>query len=517
MVESGTRQGLIREAAVEPSIFLDFNLPKAATWFYFSLILSITLFFQFSRLLSVRNLDILTLFLLVPGFLLHIEAHTFLRQAEHEELLAAESRLPAAQEITSAVASLAGKEGLAGGFLRLAVMNAPLETLELTTKATLSRDRGQRELLFAYIWLLSGSAYWLIRALVDLALVRRPVMSPNLNTTGLGWLGLALAFCLTAVVYRPSSDSVVAAPIGARPIAIEQLQDRATAVVRQTQNGLGQTPTVDLRFWVQRSLAIGCHLAVVVGLFMIGLRHFQDLTTAMALGTLYLLLPYTAFHIAQLHLVWPAAFVTWAIYCYRRPVLSGWLLGLAGGSSFVTLLLFPLWVGFYSKRGAGRFAIAFLTTVGVSLGVLALALSWEGLLPANYLSDYLPDWIPWKQSGSESVWTGLHGAYRLPIFVLYVAFLAVVTIWPTPKNLSHLVSQSAAVLIGVQFWHADRGGFYILWYLPLILLMVFRPTLTAHEPPIAEPGQGRMLRWANAAWRRVTSSRSTSGPKELAV
>src|SRR5215471_8263477 len=52
------------------SIFLDFNLPNAATWFYFSLLLGIALFFKFSRLLSVRNVDVLTLFLLVPGLLL---------------------------------------------------------------------------------------------------------------------------------------------------------------------------------------------------------------------------------------------------------------------------------------------------------------------------------------------------------------------------------------------------------------------------------------------------------------
>ena len=52
------------------SIFLDFNLPNATTWFYFSGLLAIALFFKFSRLLSIRNWDVLTLFLLVPGLLL---------------------------------------------------------------------------------------------------------------------------------------------------------------------------------------------------------------------------------------------------------------------------------------------------------------------------------------------------------------------------------------------------------------------------------------------------------------
>src|SRR5438874_119902 len=51
------------------SIFLDINLPNASTWFYFSALLAIALFFKFSRLLSVRNLDVLTLYLPMPGFL----------------------------------------------------------------------------------------------------------------------------------------------------------------------------------------------------------------------------------------------------------------------------------------------------------------------------------------------------------------------------------------------------------------------------------------------------------------
>src|SRR5437588_9077591 len=55
---------------VPGSIFFDFKLPTAATWFYFSLLLAVALFFKFSRLLSMRNWDVLTIFLLVPGLLL---------------------------------------------------------------------------------------------------------------------------------------------------------------------------------------------------------------------------------------------------------------------------------------------------------------------------------------------------------------------------------------------------------------------------------------------------------------
>ena len=65
---------------VGASIFFEFNLPNSTTWFYFSLLLAIALFFRFTRFFSVRNLDVVALFLLVPGLLLLLQA-----QAESHE------------------------------------------------------------------------------------------------------------------------------------------------------------------------------------------------------------------------------------------------------------------------------------------------------------------------------------------------------------------------------------------------------------------------------------------------
>src|SRR5437868_15527877 len=105
------------------SVFLDFNLPKATTWFYFSALLAVALFFKFSRFLSVRNWDVVALFLLVPGLLLLLEP-------------------------------------------------------------------GPKT--FGYVWLFAGSAYFLARCLLDLALVQRPALAPNLTLGGLAWMAGAL-------------------------------------------------------------------------------------------------------------------------------------------------------------------------------------------------------------------------------------------------------------------------------------------------------------------------------------
>jgi hypothetical protein len=33
------------------------------------------------------------------------------------------------------------------------------------------------------------------------------------------------------------------------------------------------------------------------------------------------------------------------------------------------------------------------------------------------------------------------------------------------------------VLLGSQFWKAHNGGLFMAWYLPVLLLVVFRPNL----------------------------------------
>ena len=390
------------------SIFLHFNLPNATTWFYFSFLLAVALFFKFSRLLSIRNLDVISLFLLVPGLLL------------------------------------------------------------------LRESQGNR---WAYVWLLAGSGYFLARCLLDLALVRRPALSPNLNLGGLAWLAGALFVCLVAVAVRQPRDHT------------EQLEKAPSLVVQVQQQGvniLTQQPAAraaagpDAPLWVRRILAIVCHLAIVAGLIVVGRRHFQDAHAGMAAATFYLLLPYTAMDIGQWHYVWPMALTVWAVACYRKPTLAGLLLGLAAATMYFPLVTLPVWLSFYWRRGAGRFAGAFALTAAVSLGLI-----WanDELVRGLQSALSLADWQPWREPvRTEGFWSDIHWAYRMPVFIAYLAFVVATAFWPMPKDLAHVLALSAAVLIGIQFWYADRGGVYVLWYLPLLLLLVFRPNLSDRRP-----------------------------------
>jgi len=447
-------------------VFLDFNLPNATTWFYFSFLLAVALFFKFSRLLSMRNWDVVTVFLLVPGFL-------FLQEARQQAAEKQAAPAPVAKAVKTA---------------------GPIEPADPATP-----DAGTNFTWLGYLWLLGGSGYFLFRCLFDLALVQRPALAPNLTLGGLAWLAGALFVCLIAVGFRPT-DYRTGVPVHASPSDDKQV-GRESMPLNLAQRPLG--------FWVKRTFAVYCHLAVVAGLLVIGIRHFQDPAGGMAAGTFYLMLPYTGMYVGQAHHVWPMVLVVWALASYRLPLLAGTLLGFAAGTAYFPALLLPIWLSFYWRRGTGRFLFAFTFVAALCLLVTGIIL-WltDDLAQAVREALALPDWQPWKVPTSEGFWTGIHWAFRIPVFIAYLAFVVATAVWPLPKNLAHVIALSAAVLIGTQFWYADQGGVYVLWYLPLLMLLVFRPNLSDRRPSPIMPetdwltrlgrslrrGLGRLLR-----------------------
>lgn len=129
-----------------------------------------------------------------------------------------------------------------------------------------------------------------------------------------------------------------------------------------------------LHWYETRTTAILANLAIVIGIVLIGYRHFDNIHTGVAAASLYLLLPYTAHmtphidHVIPVDHVIPAALIIWAIEAYRRPIVAGFLLGLAAGVAYYPLYLLPLWCGFYWRRGVVRFSL------GVLLALLLLVI-----------------------------------------------------------------------------------------------------------------------------------------------
>jgi len=397
------------------------------TWFYHSLLLVIAVYFKFGRLWSLRNLDLLLLLAMSPGLLLY---HT----------------------------------------------HRPL----------------------AYTWLLTGTVFLLARLLLDDWFQRRPRLEQNLNTSGLAFLCAASFAFLAANAWNEPLDSGSFNPVR-RGYELINRQDTTNQRKSEAENtgptpSLVVSPLIPIGEAVQdtgmtaaevtaRLLAILSHLAVVIGLIVLSKWHFEDLHIGLGMATCYLLLPCTAYDVQKVAYVLPAALVVWAIAAYRRPLVSGTLLGLACGTLLFPVFLLPLWIVFYGRQGRWRFLGALVLVAGVLLGTLALtSTSVASLIRQSIgaLDLTIFDFRHWHPEFGDGIWDEANYAYRIPVFSVYVLLVIALTVWPRQKHLEVLIAHSAAIVVGTQFWYPRQGGAYMLWYIPIVLLVVFRPRLTHH-------------------------------------
>lgn len=417
------------EGVVSGSLVADLGVGPEV-WVFLSLLGCVTLYFKFSRVWSVRNLDLLLLFAVAPGMMMLV-----------------------------------------------------------------GNGANNKHPWLPFVLLFLGSALWLIRCLVDLGLTRRPLLEPNLNVAGLTCLAIGiLGLSLAETVSLPVGEGAARNPAdpGGRvdppPVGSE---DENATVSKLVHNAplpstlKPQPPQVIL----SRVLASLAHLGLVAGLIAIGWRHFEWPIAGLAMATCYLILPYTRIALVDSGQVVPAALIVAALTFYTRPALAGVLIGMAAGWMPACLGLVPLWAGFYRKRGGVRFVVMGLLVVAICAGlawVIPDLAIWARALGARSLAEagLLPNV---EAAPRRSFWSEIDVAYRLPVLIGYLALVVVTTIWPTEKNLGELIALSAALLVASQFWYLDAGGTLVLLYLPLILLMMFRPNLAMKRALVIEP------------------------------
>ena len=226
------------------------------------------------------------------------------------------------------------------------------------------------------------------------------------------------------------------------------------------------------------------------------------------MATLYLLLPCTAYDVNQVDHVLPAAFVVWAVAFYHRPMMAGMLMGLACGTVFFPAFLLPLWMVFYGRNGAVRFAVALAGVAAVLMGTFALtASSGESFLQQTVGSI---DWsvLQFRSEHGFGFWKDIDPVYRVPVMAVFLVLVVCLTIFPRKKNIEHLMAHSAAIVVATQFWYPQHGSVYVLWYLPMLLTVVFRPRLTHLVAPDAAP----LLRIAREATLETRDKRTFSSP-----
>lgn len=389
-------------------------------WLFLTLLMCVTLFFKFGRIWSIRNLDLLLIFALAPGMML-----------------------------------LVGTGG-AGSW-------------------------------WAYLWLFVGSLLWVIRSLIDLGLSRRPILEPNLNAAGLacltvGIVGLFIVEMVTLPIAAGSQRNPADSPLSQQvePPPGEHLVDQ---VLQITPVSLTIYPAEKPRVILRRVLAVLAQIALVLGLITVGWRHFERPISGLSVAACYLLLPYARFALVDSGQLIPSALIVGAVAFYLRPAVSGVLIGLAAGWLPACIGLLPLWAGYYRKRGFWRFSLAgvgMALTCGLGgLWIPSLAI-WARALGARTITES-GLWPGVEAPVEHSFWAGIDANYRLPVQIAYLILVIVTTILPPNKNLGELIALSAALLAAGQFWYLEAGGTLVILYMPLVILMMFRPNLAIKQ------------------------------------
>lgn len=403
------------------------------TWFYLSTVLILAVFFRFGRWLSLRNFDLLLLLGISPGLLL-------------------------------------------------------------------TKYRPE----IGHAWLFAGAGVLLVRLFLDPFFRRRPKLEINLNRAGTTFLCVAaFAFLMTKVLTERPPDTAVATVREAnRLLKLDAPRQTATdgeavpgpaahllaapvipttrLVANAPEGRAGSSFAEEL---AARILAVLSHIAVVCGLLMIGRTHFGDITLGISMATLYLLVPCTAYDVGKVNHVLPAALALWAFALCHRPFWSGCLMGLAAGVMFFPLFLIPLWLKFYGKRAYKPFVGGLVTVAGALLLVVLLVSPDVSSVYRQTIGAI--DWtvLQFRGGSASGFWSQHNEAYRLPVMVAAFMLYLALTFIPWQKTPEHLLAQSTAIVLATQLWYPQQGGAYVLWYLPSLIAVVFRPRLF-HSPAV---------------------------------
>jgi hypothetical protein len=451
-------------------ILYDYQM-TATTWVYLSSLIMISVYFKFRRFWSVRNLDMIGLILFAPGLLLVAEA----RKPAHETAQPPAASQPAVRT---------------SGDVDSGSSPLPLSDKEKSPTNVVATTYNHELEQWGYLWLFVVSACFLLRMLIDSAMVRRPLLEPNLSAGGLTFACASMMVFLMANVITGSTETTpppaaqtIEKPTSDKPSAAGQptTGQSAEAATILKQRGPGypwfQVFASSTDDNVKRITAIIAHLAIVLGMVLIGYRHFDNTHTGIAAATLYLLLPYTAQYTPRIDHVVPGALLVWAIQGYRRPVVAGIFVGLAAGLTWYPLFLLPLWCSFYWRRGLVRFSVAVVVVLTLIIISLAFTPTSLGSFWDQFLRTIGAFWLHVQARDIRGFWEPPLSPWRWPVMVLFVAMCGSMVLWPAQKNLGTLLACSAAIMLGTQFWKAYDGGTFMAWYLPLMILTILRPNL----------------------------------------
>jgi hypothetical protein len=172
------------------------------------------------------------------------------------------------------------------------------------------------------------------------------------------------------------------------------------------------------------------------------------------------------------------------------PAVSGALLGLATAAKFSPAALFPLLA---APRQRGRKGTVIFTAVFALVAAVAI-FSW---LPPGGLSYFWQRTIGYQMNRLDvfSPWALHHSLHPIQIALEVVAVLlvAAVAFLPGERSLPRVAALAGALTIAVQLPAVHWFFYYILWFLPFLLVALLVPEAARRlKAPDAATGDGRM-------------------------
>jgi hypothetical protein len=452
------------------------------TWFYLSAIIILAIFFKFNRFWSVRNFDLIIVILLTPGLLL--------------------------------IAGWTDRSGYAWLFCiqGLLVIRLILDTI-MVRRPLLEPNLSPEGLTFSCFFLV----FFLIAALVvyrgaeiktvntvrlEQIITARHIhnevgMHPDtLTISRTGWDNLPPGFRPFLFITERANHAFAPPSSIRKEITGAAVSDTSSTpaasedvpIIRSPTNPIAvdsPPPAVtevaslhpELNIWlIMLSLIIAGHLIIVLEFAYIGYRHFGRLQAGIACAALYLFHPYTHQMIGRLDHIIPAALILWSVVAHRRPFFAGLGIGTAAALVYYPLCLVPLWCGFYWHKGRKRFLFGAASAFLAFVALLFFSLPEWGTF-SEQLFHLLGKTAFMVVAQPDGFWTSEDMFYRMPVLALFVVVCFGLFFVPSHKHLATLIGGSALLMIGVQFFQLYQGGLYLSWYLPLLILTIFRPNL----------------------------------------
>lgn len=345
-------------------------------------------------------------------------------------------------------------------------------------------------------WLLISAVAVLVRMLADGYFERRPRVETNLDHPALMFLGLSTLVVLGASIAltpppQPSEEAVARSQEILRGQTPSTGRDKkVTAATSGPATPIVLAPTVRIAEesgeYNVPHIAVGvlaglAHLAVIAALWFIGACHFRNWKLGSAAAVLYVLVPSTALDPNSVTHVLSAALILWALALHRRAWAAGLFMGLACGALLFPAFLLPIWFVFYGKQRSLQFGVALVGVWAVLLGGLAV-LSTDAQVFVQQSLQLVAEGVGFLIQGkSPFTWRMTDEIYRIPIFVTFALLLAGMAFRPWPKRFEHLLAQSAAIIVAIQFWYPQQLGECLTGYIPLFVLLAFRPRLLIQQ------------------------------------